>query len=129
MNRVGQGFPAIVSEVNVMTGRAGWFKRINQDKSKVARRATLTDETSIDQTGQASDRIFQAAKREVIHKITPTVEAPMAMAVRGSSGSSGSKDQYQPTTIIIIIIIHYSYSYCYCLFAYPILVVLVLYSF
>ncbi len=59
----------------MLTGKEGWYKRVDRDQSKVARKAVLTDQ-SIDPTGLANDRLFNATKREVITKHVTTNAAP-----------------------------------------------------
>ncbi|OLP73291.1 hypothetical protein AK812_SmicGene47522, partial [Symbiodinium microadriaticum] len=53
-----------VPGVDVLTGRAGWHKRVNRDMCDVTKTAELTD-INIDPTGQAADRMFQASKKQL----------------------------------------------------------------
>ncbi|CAK9064309.1 unnamed protein product [Durusdinium trenchii] len=64
--------------VNVLTGKAGWFERIDDQTQEVGRQATLTDDINLDKSGKAYDNIFAAAKKEVMSKHTPSVEAGLA---------------------------------------------------
>eukprot|EP00439_Symbiodinium_sp_Y106_P068934 s1213_g11.t2 len=53
-----------VPGVDVLTGRAGWHKRVNRDMCDVTKTAELTD-VNIDPTGQAAERIFHASKKQL----------------------------------------------------------------
>ena len=94
-NSIQRFFPlhgaACVCKANVLTGREGWFKRVDRDQSKVARKAVLTNQ-SIDPTGLANERLFNATKREVIAKHVTTTAAPtmgfQPMAAKHQSSKS-----------------------------------------
>ncbi|CAK9066951.1 Uncharacterized protein (Fragment) [Durusdinium trenchii] len=73
---------------NVLTGRAGWFKRIDQDKNEVNRVANLTDDINLDASGQAFDNIHAAAKKEVFTKHVASVEYCMFPPIVHSKGKS-----------------------------------------
>ena len=66
-----------VSEVNVLTGRSGWYKRINDNKNDVSRKAVLTDDQALDKDGTGYSRVFGAAKKEVLAKNETSVTATM----------------------------------------------------
>ena len=98
-----------VPGVDVLTGRAGWHKRVNRDMCDVTKTAELTD-INIDPTGQAADRMFQASKKQLTKAYVqpsrkallhpPSASSACAQAssccvsrdVGGSGGCSGSGD-------------------------------------
>lgn len=75
----------LLGQVNVLTGKAGWFERIDDQTQEVGRQATLTDDINLDKSGKAYDNIFAAAKKEVMSKHTPSVEAPMCESKSSST--------------------------------------------
>ena len=80
-----------MSEVNVLSGKAGWYERIDNEENKVARTATLTDEVNLDKTGKAYDQIHASAKKEVMQKHTPSVARPLfATGARSSRNEEAS---------------------------------------
>ena len=74
-------------QVNVLTGRAGWHKRINKTSTSMARTAELTDKHSIDPTGVAVDKMQAAAKKLLFKKHTPVAEIPMCQFASATSGA------------------------------------------
>lgn len=68
----------LVQGVEVQTGRPGWYKRVRKETTDVARVCQLTDKRSIDQTGEAMNRMESAAKKAIIPDVKPSkiVAAP-----------------------------------------------------
>lgn len=61
----------------MLTGRSGWYKRINDNKNDVRRKAVLTDDQALDKDGAGFSRVFGAAKKEVLAKNETSVTASM----------------------------------------------------
>ena len=78
-----------VAGVNVLTGREGWYKRINRDIHEVKKSAELTD-VNIDPSGQAVDRIFSGTKKQIM-KPTPTAVRQVMLHPSAASSASSSK--------------------------------------
>ena len=74
-----------VPGVDVLTGRAGWHKRVNRDMCDVTKTAELTD-VNIDPTGQAAERIFHASKKQ----LTKSYVAPSRKALLHPSSSASA---------------------------------------
>ena len=62
------------SQVNVLTGKAGWHKRINRDFNSLSKRTKLTDDVEISEG--AVDKIHTAAKNVVLKRKAATVALP-----------------------------------------------------
>jgi hypothetical protein len=74
-----------------MTGKRGWHKRINNNKTQVKRTAEFSDGISIDKDGVGLDKMESAIKKATLKSIKPTIVAPNPSAVRcGSSDPLGS---------------------------------------
>ena len=80
----GQSVPG----VNVLTGRDGWFKRVNVDLNQVTREAELTDQ-NIDPTGQAIDRMYAGTKKQLMK----THATPARKVPRFGFGASSSSSK------------------------------------
>ena len=58
----------------MLTGKAGWFKRINRDYNTASKRSKLTDDHEICE--DATDKIHAAAKNVVLKRKQASVAIP-----------------------------------------------------
>ena len=59
--------------MNVRTGKEGWFKRVQRNVAAVERQVQLNDDVAIDTTGEASMKMYQAAKQAICGKKTKAI--------------------------------------------------------
>lgn len=58
-------------QVNIQTGKAGWYQRVSKDTGSVDRVAQLNDAHCIDKTGAAMDKLHNMAKKGLLKKHIP----------------------------------------------------------
>ena len=75
-------------QVNIRTGKEGWFKRVNKNTRAVTRDSQLNDDITVD--ADATQKMFTAAKNQVLKKpkaiVIPVEECQGAMERSSSSG-------------------------------------------
>ena len=60
----------------MVTGKKGWFKRIDNESSSVKRKITLTDEVALDVSGKAFDKIESTARKAVARDLSKAISIP-----------------------------------------------------
>ena len=88
-SKIDFGKQTVDTKVNVMTGKRGWHKRINNNKTQVKRTAEFSDGTSIDKDGAGLDKMESAIKKATLKSIKSTITAPNPSAMRCGSEPAG----------------------------------------
>ena len=95
------------SEVNVMTGRKGWHRRINKTSTQVKRSAEFSDGVAIDD-GAGMDKLEQAIKKATLK--STKIAKVATFHHTGSAGSTSDCRVFWSFINAILFVIVYLYN-------------------